>query len=190
LSWEEPFKEREKGQEAHYFQQRERELRASAREEQQRARDLEDLSTLTGIEDAQLLGALVAGEIRPDNAAAFDLMPMLRLAWADGPPSQHQQQAIRREAELRGIHGASPGRALLEQWLLAAPAQATTELWGRYARARCVRLDGTARELFHHALVRRARAIARKRWSVLGLGFGVSRAAAAVLAELERPFQV
>ena len=187
MSWKEPFKERERAHEEHFFQQRETIERRKAKEAHDREVAVRELGLTTGISDGSLLGELVDHEIRSETAAGFDLFPEVLIAWADGPPTRVQREKIRSDARARGIdHGASA--ALLEAWLQARPAARLGDLWLEYTQTRCSRMAPNERELMRYALLHDAGKLARSARGFLGMRVRMSRKAAALLTELEGPF--
>ncbi len=187
MSWQEPFKERERAQEEHFFQQRETVERDKARAAHDREVAARELGLTTGISDQALLGELVDHEIRSETAAGFDLLPEVLIAWADGPPTRVQREKIRSDARARGIdHGASA--ALLKSWLELRPAPRLGDLWLEYTQARCQRMAPNERSLMRYALLHDAGKLARSARGFLGMRVRMSRKAAAQLSELEGPF--
>jgi len=187
MSWQEPFKERERAQEDHFIQQREATERRKAKAARERELAARQLGLATGISDRALLRELVDHEIRSETAASFDLLPAVLIAWADGPPTPVQREKIRSDARARGIDPGA-GAALLEAWLAARPAPRLGDLWLEYTAERCRRMAPSERELMRYALLHDTSKLARSARGIMGMRVRMSRKAAAKLAELEGPF--
>lgn len=187
MSWQEPFKERQRAQEQLFIQQREAAERDKAQQSREREVAIHELALVTGLADEALLGELVEHGIRAETAAGFDLLPAVLIAWADGPPTPVQREQILTAARTRGIDPGA-GASLLDECLDARPAQRLGDLWLEYTTARCRRLSDSERAMMRYALLHDAGKLARSARGIMGMRVRMSRSAAATLAELEGPF--
>ena len=155
-----------------------------AREQQAQARD--SISKLTGITDTALLDTLLALNLSPATVAAFGLLPLVEVAWADGVVDAKERQAVIDAALKAGLSG--DGLDVLTQWLEHQPSAELFTTWQNYARAVTAKLTESDKQLMKHEMLGRARTVAEASGGVLGLGNKVSSNEAAVLKKIEDSF--
>ena len=65
------------------------------------ARD--QLSSLTGITNEQLLDVLVSHHVKPETLACVMLIPLVMVAWADGKLDEEEKLAVLRAVKEKGL---------------------------------------------------------------------------------------
>ena len=157
--------------------------RMRARTEQAQRRDA--LRAAMGQVDDATLDRLLDLGVSGETALAVTLVPLVRVAWADGTLDERERAAILRAAKERGIAEDSAGYAVLTAWLLVPPQQELHRIWAEYMRAIWPQLSEPERKELREYLLGTARGVAEAAGGLLGLGFKVSAAEAAVLREVE-----
>jgi hypothetical protein len=136
------------------------------------------------VDDATLDRLLDLG-VSAETVLALTLVPLVRVAWADGELDARESAAIVRAAADRGIAEGTPGHALLSTWLATRPDDTLLRTWKTYMAAIWPQLGELERKELRDYMVGLARGVAEAAGGLLGLGFKVSAAEAAVLKETE-----
>jgi len=111
---------------------------------------------------------------------AFELLPLIEVAWADGSVTREERWCVLLEGVRLGLELGTPAHARVEQWLRARPEPAVFEAWHEVAAARPARPEGAPDPgRLHEA----AEAVAAASGGLLGLR-RVSRLEASVLERL------
>ena len=156
------------------------ELKAKAqREEKKKA-----LREIMPKADDGLLSHLVDLGLGPSTVLAVGTVPLVAVAWADGDLDGKERDAILRAASERGIKTGTPDYTMLELWLSEKPGPSLMEAWKHYMAAIWAELTPAERREVRHALLERAKQVAKAAGGFLGLG-SISREEEAVLKELE-----
>ena len=150
------------------------------------AQNRDGIGKLTGITNTGLLDTLAGLNLSPATVAAFGLLPLVEVAWADGTVDAKEQRAVLDAATQVGVTG--PGLDVLTQWLAAKPSAEVFAAWQQYASAVVARLSDADKQLMKHEMLGRARTVAEASGGILGLGNKVSSAEAAVLKKIEDSF--
>lgn len=147
--------------------------------------DLERLRAELGAEldlrDGSLLERLIELGITADTAAAFEAVPLVQVAWADGSIACAERWCVLRAATAVGVELGSPAHAQLELWLRHPPEEAIFDAWLAFA-------SGHANEGAHAETLRRLLIEVRDVAEVAGglLGFRkVSPAERKVISHVE-----
>ncbi len=156
-------------EEAFFAEQNQRLLR-ELREQTARRERREALSKATGIQTEGVLDRLVELEVTVERAAAFFLVPLVEVAWADGKIQPGEREAILRAAAERGIEDGSVPYELLETWLERPPDRRLMEVWREYATAFVGSLPPEMRAAFRAEILDRARTVAQAAGGFLGMG--------------------
>jgi uncharacterized tellurite resistance protein B-like protein len=180
------LKARGKTLEASFFAQESERLLEKMREEAARGSRREALAAASGISDSAVLDDLEELDLSAETVAAMTLVPLIRVAWADGRIQDRERDAILRVAEDKGIAKDSAAHELLEQWLQKQPRSQVLDSWRAYALALLEAMHDEARETLRATMLANARAVAEAARSLLGLGAKVSSAEAAELDDLEK----
>jgi hypothetical protein len=182
------LRDRGKGLEDEFFRREDQRLLARLRDLNEAETNREALSKASGITTPEVLDRLLQLGIRPQTLAALSIVPLVEVAWADGALDAKERGTVLAHAGAAGITGGSPAYALLEAWLERRPNQELLDAWGDLVRAIREQIGADEAARLKAEIVERARVVARASGGVLGLGSKVSRAEAAMLASLERPF--
>ena len=156
------------------------------RDKKVREERLRSLEEYLRVKDPALLQHLLELGVTPESALAFNLVPLVCVAWADGHLDPKEREAVLKAAEAEGAAAGSEARALLEAWLEAAP-DPETDLLGTWER--CMKDLREALSPAEHAALRQsllggARRVAEAAGGFLGVG-SVSADEKAVLARIE-----
>jgi len=154
-----------------------------ARNEQSERR--EALRAAMGKVDDATLDRLLDLGVSGETALAVTLVPLVRVAWADGKLDDRERAAILQAADARGITEDSAGYAVLTAWLLVRPQNELQRIWEMYMAAIWPQLRPLEQGELRDYIVGLARGVAEAAGGLLGLGFKVSAAEAAVLKETE-----
>ncbi len=169
-----------------FFEDRDQELldflefETKTKEEEERA----VLQTKAGISDSQVLEVLERVGITSSSINAFMLLPLVRLAWADGKIQEGEFESLLKAANDEGITYGTPAYRLLSRWLEERPSDKVIEAWQEYARAIARELDATSLLAFQQATLGRARRLAETSGGILGLGEKISENERLVLMDL------
>src|SRR5438105_4392574 len=107
--------ERGKELEEAFFRQMNEKLTEKLKAEAQAKLDKEALSKLTGIKADALLDRLLELKLGPSTVAAFGLLPVVEVAWADGRVDDQEKRAVLDAAQKTGV--TASGVEMLEHWL-------------------------------------------------------------------------
>ena len=136
------------------------------------------------VEDATLDRLLELG-VSAETVLALTLVPLVRVAWADGSLDAREREAVARAAAERGLTEGTPGHRMLTAWLTAPPDSTMVEAWQQYMRGIWPSLAEPERAELRDYMLGLARGVAEAAGGFLGLGPKVSSAEAAVLKEIE-----
>ena len=158
-------------------------LRARLLTEQRKAA----LSRICGLTDEVILDALVAANITNESFVALTLVPLMRVAWADGRIEAAERAAIMQAAAKGHCPEGSVGYALLSSWLDEAPSDRLYEAWQAYTHVLCAQMTEDARNKLRDQVVGGAREVAESAGGILGI-HKISSQEEAVLEEIEHVF--
>ncbi len=117
------FHDRERAEEAAYFARRDAELIEKIRSRANLGEIAHVMAEKLRLDDPALLDRILKAGITRDAAAAFLLVPLVEVAWADGHVSEVEREVVVRFATARGIAPDSPDMAQLLDWLKAEPSR-------------------------------------------------------------------
>ena len=107
-----------------YFRRKDRELIERMRHASELAQARKAMADETGIHDPALLEDLQQLGFTPETIALLPLVPVLKVAWAEGGVSTAERKAICDLARARGIAEGSAADQQLTQWLNVRPSAA------------------------------------------------------------------
>ena len=139
---------------------------------------------IKGADDA-LLDHLLSLGVNAETVLAMMLLPLVRVAWADGAIDAKERGAILKAADQRGLHPGTPGHDLLGAWLEHKPGESTVAAWGKYVEGIWPSLTPPERDELRERLLALARGVAEAAGGFLGLGSKISSAERVVLDEIE-----
>jgi len=170
------FELRERALEARYFETKNQALIEKLRAVFHKAVDRESLREATGITDETVLDRLVELQLNGEVMAAFKLVPVIEVAWADHAPDARTRRAVLETAVKFGVDAGSPAYAMLERRLGERPPLEVRKIWRLYAEA--LRATLTPQELaeFREDLLKFCRDVAEASGGVLGVFLKTSAA--------------
>ena len=153
------FRKREMYLEEEYFRKKEFELLEKLKGVFKKQQDKEALRKASGVTDEALLDRMVAINASGEGLAAFQLYPLIELAWADGDLSESEATAVLMAGEKQGLRPGTRPYEMLEQRLRKGPDAEARKIWFAYAEE--MRKHLTPRELdtLRNDLLERARAV-------------------------------
>lgn len=146
------------------------------------------LAAASGISDDNALEKLVALDIDSDTLAALSLVPILKVAWADGAIDDKERKAALSAAAEIGLSNGSVSHALFERWIAQPPSAELFRAWREYIGALLATMDEDARRALRQDILDRARNMAEATGGFLGIGRKVSPQEEAALKELAAAF--
>jgi hypothetical protein len=133
------------GNEEEYFRRLERERLEERARAARRSGELEALAGALGLHPADAVPVFELG-ITAETAPAFEALPLIEVAWADGAVDEEERWRVLEAATRLGVELGRPAHALLEGWLERPPACELYTAWHRMARSapadRPLRLEG------------------------------------------------
>jgi tellurite resistance protein len=178
--------ERGKELEEAFFRKMNAKLTENLQSETKKKLDKEAIAKLTGISSDAVLDRLIELKIGPSTLAAFGLLPVLEVAWADGKIGAKEKRAVLDAAKQTGVTPASVD--MIGHWLEDKPPKVLFEAWRTYIGAMVEHLAPEDRVLMRDEVLGRARAVAEASGGFLGLGHKVSKAEKAVLEKISKAF--
>ncbi len=183
------LKGRGKSLEEQFFADRDAQLLEELRE-QQRAESARDaLATALGIDPQSVPPELIALELDPEELAAFSLVPLVVVGWADDHLDAKERTAILSAAAQAGIDAESIPYRLLARWLEQRPSDTLVAAWRSYVSALCDSLTPEARQELQRDVVERARGVAEATGGLLGRGGKVSAQEERALQDIRSAFE-
>jgi hypothetical protein len=171
-----------RGCEDEFFHRQDRERREERERTERRAAELRRLADALGLGDESRAAGPFALGITAETAPAFEALPLVEVAWADGGVGEEERWRLLEAATRLGVEFGRPAHALLEGWLVRRPDPELFAAWHEWARgmpgqARLVleaaeRVAGAAGGLLGFGMVSRAerRAIEGIHQSLAGAG--------------------
>ena len=135
--------------------------------------------------DDALLDRLLELGVSAQTVLAMMLLPLARVAWADGVIDPKERAAILRAAEEREMAPGSASHELLKTWLEQKPTDAIVAAWKSYIGGVWSQLAQHERDEMRVRLLNLARGVAQAAGGFLGLGAKISDAEQAVLNDIE-----
>ena len=178
------LEERRRSLEEAFFRRRDKELVERLRREEEQKGLRQALANASGIHDPALLDRLVAAGARPEVLAAFSLVPLIAVAWADRKMDERERKAVLSAAEQIGVAVGSPAHDILLSWLDQRPGPDLLDSWVAYVQTPRPNLTGADREHLSRDVLERARKVAKATGGFLGLG-DVSPSEREVLKRIE-----
>jgi hypothetical protein len=175
-------------QEEHYFQERERALIEKLRQRAEQRATLLEMSARTGVVDEEVLTDLIALGYTPDTCMPLHLLPLVRIAWADGDVSNRERDLILDLACARGITRDSAAGRQLDEWLSHRPPATLFDVSMRAVVLLLQAAPSPERSAGERNLVSCCLAVAEASGGILGLG-RVSREERETLTRIAAEFE-
>ena len=168
------FELREAAFEAEYFRRKDAELVGKLKAVFHKKIEKQSIREATGITDEQLLDRLVALNLSGELMTAFELLPIIEVAWADGEVDERERRAILSAAQEQGIEEGSRAYEMLERRLREGPQEDARKIWFLYAEALRKTLSPQELETFRNDLLDVCRRVAAASGGLLNISFTVS----------------
>ncbi|MCZ6782479.1 MAG: hypothetical protein O7G30_04130 [Proteobacteria bacterium] len=183
-----PLEDRRQALEEQFFQKENERLRDALREKQESEEGRAALAMACGISNDAVLDALEKIGIDAGAMAAFVLVPLVAVAWANGDLEEAERRAVLDAAAETGVERGSDAFGLLEGWLEHAPSPSLLRAWLDYTRSLSAELDTARRQALKAELVGRAKQVAEAAGGFLGLTSKTSKKEQEVLDQIEGAF--
>ena len=184
------FDRRRRSFEAEYFSRKNAQLVSKLRQVFERKVDKESVRRVTGITNERLLENLVELNLSGDLMAAFNMLPLVELAWADGAVDDREVRALMHGLAEAGIREGTPAYQRMEFAIRAGPDPEARKLWYLYAEELKSALSAEELQEFRDDLLANARSIATVSGGFLNIAFTISPNEQRVLAAIEKALTV
>ncbi|MEQ1830491.1 MAG: hypothetical protein ABL921_31335 [Pirellula sp.] len=176
--------------EEEFYRERDRELLDFLESDTSETSVRQRLSDVSGILDTKVLDDLTRLGITVESFTALMLLPLVRIAWADGWIQEDERAAILKAAEAENILKGTANYQLLDGWLFERPESKLLEAWTEYAKAVSRTLDTASLEALRKSTLERVHRIADTSGGILGLGIGnrITKNEELALLDIERAF--
>jgi len=181
-----PFEARRVGFEAEYFQKKDAELVDKLKKIFHKKLEKDELRKSTGIHDERVLDTLLELNVSSNLLAAFELYPLVEVAWADGGVDEREQAAALAAAEKHGIAAGSPAHAMLADLLKNRPRADMRKAWNLFAEELRRTLTPRQLDVFREDLLAYARSVATASGGLLNIAFAVGASEREALKSIER----
>ena len=165
-----PLADRGRALEEDYFRKKDRELIEKMRAADAAAKARKDLGASTGLSDPALLDELQALGFTPETVPLLPLIPLVRVAWAEGGVSAQERKMIVDLARARGITAGSGADRQLADWLDRQPSEAVFTRAMRLISAVMSGQSANTASLSAEDLVKYCEEIAAASGGLLGIG--------------------
>jgi hypothetical protein len=145
--------------EEEYFRAKENALIEKMKAVFQRKIDKESIRKATGITNEEALDRFVELQLDGELMRAFELYPLVEIAWADGDLSESEARSVLAAAEKQGIAPGSRAYRMVEDRLQQGPDPEARKLWFLYAEELKKVLSPHELEALRTVLLERARGI-------------------------------
>lgn len=175
-----------------FFKDRDSELLAYLESQSDQDDIRRHLSEVSGVRNDKVLDDLIAVGVNAETFTAMMLLPLIRVAWADGTIQENEREAILQAAHQVNIEKGSANYKLLDDWLFDRPKDRLFETWNEYVRALCRELPPTSLEEIKQKTMERVHHIAEVSGGILGLAIGncITKNEQLAMADIERSFSL
>jgi len=180
------FSQREAAFEAEYFNRKNAEQVDKLKAVFRKKADKESISKITGVTDDKVLSRMVELQLNGELMSAFQLYPLVEIAWADGKLDDAEAAAVLGAAEKRGLATDSKAYSYLKERLAAGPSNDLRAIWRMYASELKATLPAADLEAFRKDIVELCKAVAEASGGVLGRAFTTSGSEKKALADIEK----
>jgi hypothetical protein len=179
-----PLESRRKGFEEGYFRNKDAELVDKLRQVFQAERDREELRRLTNITNDEVLDRLMAVQAKGQMLTAFELLPLVEIAWADGACDEREADAVIAAAIKYGVPPDSLALQQVKEWLERGHDPEALKAWYMYAQELRKILTPAELKVFRDDLLDTARQIAKLTGGLFDTFFTVSKEEKTVLEKM------
>jgi len=153
------FKQRELYLEEEYFRKKDFALLEKLKAVFNKNLSKESIRKATGVTNEHMLDRLVEMQLDGDLIKAFQLYPLVEIAWADGDLSESEARSVLAAGEKEGIAPGSRAYRRLEERLRDGPDPEARKVWFLYAEELKKVLSPAELDKFRKDLLERARGI-------------------------------
>jgi hypothetical protein len=164
------LRERGRSMEEDYFRKKDRELIERMRQAGAAEREHAELAKTSGLADPALLQELKDLGFTPPTVALLPLVPVLRIAWAEGGITSAERDLLIRLARSRGIAEGSEADRQLAEWMARRPDDGVFNRANRLIRAMLDARVPETSDLSADDLVQYCEQIAAASGGVFGVG--------------------
>ena len=168
------FEKRESQFEAEYFNRKNAEQIDQLKAVFRKKMDKESISKATGVTDDKTLDRMVELQLNGELMSAFQLYPLVEIAWADGKLDDSERAAVMAAAEKRGVAPGTKAHQYLGERLSLGPSKDIRAIWMLYAKELKSTLSSTNLETFRHDIFNLCKEVAEASGGFLGKTFSVS----------------
>jgi len=181
-----PFEERRKAFEEEYFRKKDAQLVDKLKAVFHRTLDRESIRKATGITQEAVLDNLVQLSLSGEMMSAFQLFPLVEVAWADSVVDEREIRAVLEAAHDHGIVRGSASHSMLENALKSPPNDDARKAWYMYAGELRKTLSPHELTTFRNDLLEHARRVAKASGGILNAVFQVSHNESKVLKAIAK----
>jgi hypothetical protein len=154
--------------EEQFYKSLDNQLLENLRAQSEREQNAESIMKLTGLTDRAVADKLASINIKAETLAAFCLVPLVTVAWADDHVAADESYVIERAASEAGLDANC--LAILKSWLKTRPGSELFETWCAYSKALAASLNEAERISLRDHVIAKSSAVAKSSGGVLGLG--------------------
>jgi len=151
-----------------------------------RTLDRESIRKATGITQEAVLDNLVQLSLSGEMMSAFQLFPLVEVAWADSVVDEREIRAVLEAAHDHGIVRGSASHSMLENALKSRPNEDARKAWYMYAGELRKTLSPHELTTFRNDLLEHARRVAKASGGILNAVFQVSHNESKVLKAIAK----
>ena len=179
------FEERAAAYEAQYFVKKEAETVEKLKAVFRKKVDRDAIRAATGVTDERMLDRMVELNLKGELMAAFQIYPLVEIAWADGRLEMDEVTAVLAAAAKHGIAEGTNAHHYLEERLKAGVSEDLRKVWFLYAGELKKTLSPDELNAFRTDILDLCRGVAEASGGLLGKRFAVSRDEKKVLEKVE-----
>jgi hypothetical protein len=179
--------DRRQALEDRFFKDEEAKKISRLRDELDAKKQSEELRRVSGIDNDKVLSALVTLNVGAGDLHALSLVPLVKVAWANGTVEDKERTAVLEAAHTQGVSEGTHGYQLLESWLSSRPGDDLFEAWSSYVESLVSELNDEDRIALQESILGLAHDVASAAGGILGLG-SVSSAEQAALKAIGDAF--
>ena len=162
--------DRRQALEDRFFKDQEAKKISRMREVLTSKKKIEELREVSGIDNDNVLAALVKLNVGASDLHALSLVPLVTVAWADGSVTETERAAVLKAAHQQGVIEGSNGHELLEAWLTSKPGSDLFASWTAYAKSLAAELSEDDATKLQESILGLAHDVASAAGGILGLG--------------------
>lgn len=166
------------------------ELKEKLLKELSRNEAIQELSIASGIKNKAVLEILLDAQITPGTLQALALVPLVRVAWADGKLQPKEQEAILKAATDQGIDQNHPGYDALKTWLKDPPSDTLFNTWRNYVRELGATMDKHSFGKIRAEIMLRSEGVAEAAGKFFGMGRSISASEREELDKIDEAFEI